>query len=276
MSEIVVFSWNPRRRFPLPVVRRFEIGPRTNNFGDLVGPKIVSLMLRRLGLENTGTPSSNGRKLFSVGSVLHFAEDGDVVWGSGMNGKISADRNSWKHLDVRAIRGPATQAFITSRSGISVPDVYGDPALLLFELGFPMPARSTERGTLFIPNLNDSAHAGGDLVKVSPRKKLEDVITAIASSEAVVTSSLHAFLFAELLDVPVALLKPRAESDFKYLDYARGTGRAEIPMFDDLESAKRHARSSSRHNDRPLSQWSSEKLLRAFPADLFQSAEADR
>ncbi|QLD12262.1 polysaccharide pyruvyl transferase family protein [Microbacterium oleivorans] len=213
-------------------------------------------------------------RLFSVGSVLHFARDGDLVWGSGVNGKINADRHRWGALDVRAVRGPLSRRWISDFNGQDVPEVYGDPALLLFELGYERPDRVIKREVTFIPNLNDSQRPLGSSATVSPRSAIARILTAIAQSENVVTSSLHALVFAELLRVPVALIKPPSESPFKYQDYARGTGRDELPMFDDYRSAMAHASSSTYRDEDALAAWSSHELLRAFPADVFVPADA--
>ena len=88
MGEIVY--WNdrrapslirrlPGRRFvPRRLVRLVTRPAR--NFGDLLGPQIVSRLLERNGIA-AGTPPA--RRLLTVGSVLHLAHAGDVVWGSG-------------------------------------------------------------------------------------------------------------------------------------------------------------------------------------------------
>lgn len=272
-DRVEAFAWNPRTALPLPLLRRFRWGPKKNNFGDLVGPIVVELMRSRLGLSDLSR-AGHPTRVFSVGSVLHFAADGDVVWGSGVNGKIGADRYSWRALDVRAVRGPLTRGWISDRTGEDIPAVYGDPALLLFELGFPRPLREASRAVTYIPNLNDLGREAPATV-VSPRSPLPVVLEQIAASEVVVTSSLHALVFAELLGVPVALIKPSAESAFKYVDYARGTGREELPMFDSFTAALTHATKSVHRHEDALASWSSEPLRAAFPADVFRPNGTD-
>jgi pyruvyltransferase len=267
-GRVETFAWNPRTSLNLPFVRRFALGPRKNNFGDLVGPMVVELVRERLGL-SPHSRSGDPVRLFSVGSVLHFADDGDVVWGSGVNGKIPSDRYRWSTLDVRAVRGPLTRQWVSDRTGEQAPAVYGDPALLLFELGFDRPPREASREVLYVPNLNDLGRPVPTGHVVSPRSPLRQVLAEIAASEAVVTSSLHALVFAEMLGVPVALIKPSAESSFKYEDYARGTGRDELPMFADFASALAHASTSRHRHEDALAGWSSAPLLAAFPADVF-------
>lgn len=271
-GHVEAFAWNPRTALPIPLLRRFRVGPRKNNFGDLVGPIVVELMRSQLGLSDLAA-AGHPTRMFSVGSVLHFAADGDVVWGSGVNGKIDAGRYTWRTLDVRAVRGPLTRGWVADRMGQDVPAVYGDPALLLFELGFPKPVREASRAVTYVPNLNDLGREAPATV-VSPRSPLPHVLEQIAASEVVVTSSLHALVFAELLGVPVALIKPSAESAFKYDDYARGTGREELPMFDSFAAALTHVTKSVHRDEDALASWSSEPLRAAFPSDIFRPSGA--
>lgn len=98
-----------------------------NNFGDLLGPLIVSRLMAQLGLDPEAVRPA---RLLTVGSVLHWAQDGDVIWGSGVNGNIPGGQHIARILDIRAVRGPRTRAFLAGR-GFTVPEVYGDPALLL-------------------------------------------------------------------------------------------------------------------------------------------------
>src|SRR5262245_34695642 len=61
--------------------------PQGVNFGDYLSSVIVSKMAADAGCfldEERPVPV----RLLGIGSILHFARDGDVVWGSGVNGKI--------------------------------------------------------------------------------------------------------------------------------------------------------------------------------------------
>jgi pyruvyltransferase len=248
--------WNPYRRLarsgPLRVVR---LPSRVNNFGDLLGPVIVRRLLERLQLpvELTGP-----RRLLSVGSILHMSRERDVVWGSGVNGKIRQER--FPSLDVRAVRGPLT-ARALRRSGNVVPAVFGDPALLLphlwttKELGI----RPGSGGTVYVPNLHDRASFPPQ--SLDPRGDPLEKVARIASAERVVASSLHGIIVAEAFSVPVAIVASPSEPSFKYEDYFEGTGRR-LPSF---SSTWREAVASTA----PALSWDPRPLLDAFPADLW-------
>ena len=188
------------------------------NFGDEIGP----LLVRALAGEQTGS----GR-LLSVGSVMHFGQRGNVIWGAGINGKV---RQTLQHpLDVRAVRGPLTRAVLLGH-GIDTPEIYGDPALLfprLFEV--PIGAR---RELLVMPNLNELGRMDDeDLPEqsiVSPLGDAFEIVSQIRGADFVVASSLHALVFADAYGIPARPLVPKAEHAFKYLDYYAGTGRADV------------------------------------------------
>ena len=127
------------------------------NFGDYLSSVIVTKMAADRGFfldEARPKPA----RLLAMGSILHMARDGDVLWGSGVNGKISAAGHSFRQLDVRAVRGPLTRDYLVKR-GIEVPAVYGDPGLLVADLlptRFP-PAGNPDLPVVYVPYLHDRA-----------------------------------------------------------------------------------------------------------------------
>jgi len=199
------------------------------NFGDYLSFVIVGELLKRKGLLPLKSANST-RKLLALGSVMHFANDNDIVWGSGVNGKMSVDYYKFNQLDVRMVRGPLTQSFIEQR-GITVPDsVFGDPALLLPEL-FPNLRKKTIPGLVTVlPNLNEFNMIRPLVPKefklLSPIGYWKNIVKEILKSELLLTSSLHGLIVAEIFGVPVRFVGPSGgETLFKYKDYLEGTGR---------------------------------------------------
>ncbi|MGW9112802.1 glycosyltransferase [Microbacterium sp. NPDC055683] len=224
ISGVPCFHWEPDGGQ--------EAGSSRTNFGDGIGPLLVEAFLRRTDIR-VDREIRRDRRLLSVGSVLHLAEHGDVVWGSGVNGKI-ADLDLPAALDVRAVRGPLTRAALLSR-GIAVPAVFGDPALLLPRL-LPDIRRTDGTETVVIPNLNDVASFSRDEVD-SPLGDPIDIIERIASARFVVASSLHALIVADAYGVPSRPLISATESPFKYVDYYAGTGRPNVSFATSVEEA---------------------------------------
>ncbi|MBS3180069.1 MULTISPECIES: polysaccharide pyruvyl transferase family protein [unclassified Pseudoclavibacter] len=265
----LVYSWNPRRPLlPGRLSKYSRFGRRVNNFGDLLGGKIVEAVIQRRHLGES-SPTSPGQQLLSIGSVLHEARDGDVVWGSGRNGKKTSEQHSFDSLDVRAVRGPLTRAFLEGR-GIHVPEIYGDPALLLPTL-YPETvewAANKRRKYAVVPNFNEwDAYRDAPNV-VDPLGPISSVIEFIASSEYVVGSSLHGVIVAEALGIPAVAIASRVEPDFKYRDYHSGTGRPpeSLVLAEDLDSGLRAAAKLPP----PILDWSPDLLLDAFPSELWQ------
>lgn len=232
-----------------------------NNFGDLLGPMIVDLMLQRRGID----PASGGNaQLVTIGSVLHFARDGATIWGAGRNGKVREDKHAWSNLDVRAVRGPLTASFLRNR-GVIVPRVFGDPALLLPEL---MPelqdwaSAPKLHTTTVVLNLNDS-HLGSQLSGlIDPRRPVMEVLEHIARSHFVVASSLHAIVVAESVGIPARMLKSTTEPVFKYQDYYEATGRPGFVIAEKISDALEMG------GEKPAV-WDSQLLIDAFPYDLW-------
>lgn len=255
-----------RPKFDGRVGRRIPIKCPVNNFGDLIGPLVVRLLLEQRGVDKA---AGNGRRLFSVGSVLHFADTGDTVWGTGVNGKACDSQYRWSALDVRAVRGPRTHAFVAER-GVNCPEVYGDPALLLPAL---MPqlrewADEPKRHRItVVPNFNDLPTVGGGSNVLDPRSPLMDCLERIARSELVVGSSLHALIVAESVGVPARAARSETEPELKYRDYYEGTGRTSIEIANSSSAAIEMGGAT-------LPRWDAQPLLDAFPYDLWSAGTA--
>ncbi len=156
MSEVEVVHWNPyRRRFQGRMSKHLPIRQRVSNFGDLLGPLLVERILHDAGFD-PGVGDGEGRRILTVGSIMHLARTGDVIWGTGVNGKKSPEAHHFHDLDVRAVRGPLTREYLMQR-GIKVPEIFGDPALLLPKFYPELEQWRSEpmRDILVVPNLND-------------------------------------------------------------------------------------------------------------------------
>jgi pyruvyltransferase len=233
------------------------------NFGDYLSFVIVTKMAADadcfLG-EERSTPA----RLLAIGSILHFARDNDVVWGSGVNGKMPVERHVFEQLDVRAVRGPLTRDFLM-RKGIEVPEVYGDPGILVADLltsRFPRAIERTEP-VAFVPNLHDlPAMAGWENV-ISPLSPWSTVIDRISRAQHVISTSLHGLVVADAFGIPGTYLRlTDVEHPFKYEDYVLGVGRRRLQVTRSREEAIRAS---------PMDPVSPDlaKLKASFPYDLW-------
>lgn len=260
MTPIEAFHWNPRRpRYKGRIGRLLPLRHRLNNFGDLLGPLVINELVRQEGLE---APLNKApKRLLSIGSVLHFAQDGDTIWGTGVNGKFAHEPLAAANLDVRAVRGPLTRSYLLEH-GVQAPAIYGDPGLLVSTLWPELKANKVIPQPTVIMNFNDAENVPAGVNLVSPLSPVDHCLRQLASSSLVIGSSLHAIIIAESFGVPARLVRSNHEPEFKYHDYYAGTGRTSYKAAETVEEAIELG------GERPLT-WNPDKLIEAFPRDLW-------
>lgn len=239
--------------------RRTVLGPRVENFGDLIGPKVARQIVAGAAL-STRRANRQRAQLGVIGSIIHMLPAGAHVWGPGVNGK-HLDISIPEDLTIHAVRGPLTGKYLEQRD-LRDPGVYGDPALLV---DFGAPASPNERaGVLCIQNLNDPVLDAVGVRRLAPTAEYSLIIDAIRGSELVIGSSLHAIVVAEALGVPARAVVSGVEPDFKYRDYYEGTGRSGIR----IARTAREALSLGGVDTAPIID---PRLLRSFPWQLWSA-----
>lgn len=251
---IPLYYWEPR------------IAVDYTNFGDVLSEKIVERIVGHR-VSTTFNASYTEKKFLALGSIIQKASTGDVIWGSGINGKYPnpKDKNSYRFtkLDVRAVRGPLTRKFLMEK-GINCPEIYGDPALLLPRL-FPEFTKSENpsRDYIIIPHYSDESDFQNHPNMVSVKEDWDKITRIILDSKFVISSSLHGVIVAEAFGIPTRYLKvSNHEPIFKYADYYQGTNR---PSFKSATSLKQ----ALEMGGEPLPECDLNLLLKVFPYDLF-------
>lgn len=267
INGVNVIYWDPPNKYlPFPF-RRIRYGKRTGNFGDLLGPIIVRRLLDQK-LESSVMRLGNKRpRMLAVGSILAMAREGDTIWGPGINGKQKGNSLNFQNLNVAAVRGPLTAEILAER-GIEVPNVFGDPAILLPALFPDLIAASSKknRGITWVPNFHEIGRYPEEENSISPLNTPLETIYSIIRCEGIVSSSLHALIIAEAFNVPSVLVNPVREDLFKYRDYYAGTGRRDFPIAYSLGEA--HDMISKRHLvDKP--NFDLTGLTDSFPRNLW-------
>lgn len=233
------------------------------NFGDELSRAIVGLMLARRGLtieDETARP----RQMLAIGSILQFARDDAVIWGSGVNGNQPEWAHRFRALDVRAVRGPYTRHYLMGK-GIEVPEIYGDPGLLTPLLTGDRFRPSGEFEVGFVPNTHDFAEHAADcpIPVIDPRRPWNSVVADIVRYRRIVASSLHGLVLAEAFGIPARYVRvSEREGLVKYSDYYAGTGREHYDFARSVPQALEMGPA-------PLPQLRLEPLLAAFPYDLW-------
>ncbi len=214
-----LFYWNEKWR-----------GRTFVNFGDYISLKLVERIVGGPVRAYVKGQKNIEKKLLASGSIFSFAIDHDVVWGSGINGKLLKKKDyKFKTLDIRSVRGPLSRAFLKEHFDIDCPEIYGDPALLV-PYFFPEFKRK-ENPTydyLIIPHFSEEdlfLKNEWDNVVYST-DPWNEIIEKILDSRFVVSCSLHGIIIAEAYGIPARLLRVTDnEPLYKYQDYYLGTGR---------------------------------------------------
>ncbi|WP_454778851.1 polysaccharide pyruvyl transferase family protein [Klebsiella michiganensis] len=247
----------------------WEPSDGSHNAGDHLAKIIVKQMLT-IADKEIFDKKDYRKKLLSIGSVMHFANSNDCIWGTGINGKISDSHLKFVDLDVRAVRGPLTQDFLKKRN-ISVPSVFGDPGLLLptfFSKDLLLSdVKESARDFIVIPHMNEdfTIYERFKNSICSPKQGALSFTKDIVNSKFVVSCSLHGLIIAEAYGIPAIFLENESgESRFKYDDYYFGTGRDNYPVANTVEQALDLAPA------RPIELPSLTKsLMQSFPYDLW-------
>ncbi len=212
------------------------------NFGDYLSLKVVERIVNGPVKVHQNHSWNNTKKLLAIGSILSFGKNYDVIWGSGINGKLLQKKDyAFSSLDVRAVRGPLTRSFLWEHFQIECPEIYGDPALLIPYL-FPEFVRKTKPNNryIFIPHYSENKFFPKSAYPnvVYATDPWDEVIEKILDSEFVISSSLHGIIVAEAFGIPARMLRiTETEPLFKYNDYYLGTNRSAFEFATSIEQA---------------------------------------
>ncbi len=191
------------------------------NFGDqLTRPLLADLF----GIRPQIVHRRFAGKVLGCGSVIEHVRPGDVVWGSGSLFGSAVDASE---ATVLAVRGPKTRMVVKG----DVPEVYGDPGMLLPLIYTPRHARRRYDVGL-VPHMCDhDALVARDPAVLAIDVRTRDwrrVVDQIASCDVIVSSSLHGIVVAEAYGVPAVWVQPTGRLQggrFKFDDWYEGTGR---------------------------------------------------
>jgi hypothetical protein len=198
------------------------------NFGDWIGPYLVHAITGRQPIQ-ANRPGTRQRILFSVGSIIgRINQDNVDVWGSGLMRPLTTKeiqaRKHLKGIKIHAVRGKLSRRELQESLGWKVPEVYGDPALLLPDVLKPEQLPHNEIAVVphyvHLPKINRES-ISGRIVDV--RSDVRSVVEELAGAKAVVSSSLHGLIIAQAYGVPWVWLDVTDHKlgggDFKFEDF---------------------------------------------------------
>jgi pyruvyltransferase len=244
------------------ILKAFYWNP-TNNFGDMLSPVVLEWIS---GQKVKRVPRNAEGKFLVIGSILRALQKNDIVWGAGSMYDEPLPLPSG--VKILAIRGPLTrECFIKGgKNSESIPEVYGDPALLMPKIYKPVKV-----GVRFDIGiiLNEVDKPYFKLNQTSSKIKLinindpwRKIINLICACDSIISSSLHGIIVAEAYGIPAIWIKVTDKvkgNGFKFQDYFLSTGRDyQAPVIWDVNINK------AAKNILPKPIINTEKLEKAF------------
>lgn len=158
----------------------------------------------------------------TIGSILTHVNHKCIIWGSG----IISKEYPIKKATFLAVRGPQTRKFLLDL-GYEVPEIYGDPALLLPRCFNPTVEKKYRFG--IVPHYNDWKRVK-DWFSENEEVLVVDMMTddieaktkEFLQCEKIVSSSLHGIIIAHAYGIPAVWQKFSNNvfgDDIKYQDY---------------------------------------------------------
>ena len=200
---------------------------RDPNFGDQLSPVVLEWVIH--ATPEWVTHRYPG-KILAIGSIIGRALAArDIVWGSGLIRDTTVVPPP--ATTFLAVRGPLTRARIAG----DVPEVYGDPALLLplFHSG----SIDKKHRVGIVPHYVDRDALRVEdpaMVVIDVGKHWRYVVDTIRSCEVILSSSLHGLIVAEAYGIPAVWIRITdavVGDGFKFNDYFLATGRdTSVPM----------------------------------------------
>jgi len=197
------------------------------NFGDNIGPFIISKVSGNKTLNIRELPLKPNYAYCTVGSLLHsLAKPNCHVWGSGFISDPADNirRIKEKPLTVSALRGPISADF-AKKMGWGYCEVFGDPGLLMPKY-LELEGVNTSDTITLIPHYSFAKNHTVNPARfnvVYPWYPLEVVAKKINESKLVISSSLHGIILADAYRVPWIWWREendiRKGGELKFLDF---------------------------------------------------------
>lgn len=211
----------------------------TGNAGDIFAEALLRFIYDR----PVANCASGGRRILSVGSVFHRAQNGDILCGIGMKEPSKRPIGS-PHLSIWGLRGPLSLE-AAGRGGWDISNVrfLADPGLLIGE--FLDGEESQEIGPpIFIPHYRERSRYRNRTLPmgaafVTPDADPIKFARRIQGASAVLSSSLHGIIFAHALGRPCVFVRPGTKEPlFKFEDHFAAMGVEFRRPLSDVFSAK--------------------------------------
>lgn len=289
-------------KIPLLFSSNYDYG----NFGDLLSRYIVEKISKKEIIKYEYDAISS--HFCAIGSILSRNEicSQSWIWGSGFISpqksykiKLTAIRQFFRRKYGKAtffaVRGKKTREILLD-AGLSCPEIYGDPALLMPSLYTPKKAMARYRVGIICHTVHEELPSffkndmDGVLKIAINRKydKITDFVDEVCSCDVILSSSLHGLIIANAYDIPAVRFVVNGHSlhpnkygeerqNFKYEDYLSGLNALScdensleytfpcIELYPNQHITKELIEEVYSIASKPSFKWSAQKLLEAFP-----------
>ena len=195
-NTLRLFWWNERK----------IQGKIQENYGDLIGKylvekisgkKVIFAFPKKFSFLDYFMPI-----YVTAGSILTHVNHKCIVWGSG----IIAKEYEIKNAKFLAVRGPESRKHLM-RQGYEIPEVYGDPGLLLSKYYTPEIVKKYRFGV--VPHYNDYKKIKDwfldreDVLLIDlMTNDIEETTNQILQCECIISSSLHGVIISHAYRIP--------------------------------------------------------------------------
>jgi pyruvyltransferase len=244
----------------------FKDSSQNGNFGDELSKFITTQLINKDKYELVFNQNNIPLNIICIGSYIHCAKNNSYIFGSGVRTPNNIEKgHNYKNLNICSVRGPLSRDFLMNIKKISVPEIYGDPALLLPKFYKPDKIDKLKNKIGVIPHkTNYNKYINRiDTTKyylINPTDKWENVINYICSCKAIISSSLHGLVCSDAYNIPNLWLDEYKlqEGDFKFKDYFASQTRdyVKIQNLEEYDSSLLYIKGNTIDLD---------KLLKTFP-----------
>lgn len=199
---------------------------KEENYGDLIGRYLVEKISDKKIIwthpKKRNFLNHFHTVYFTVGSILSQINGRCIVWGSG----IISKEFKIKKAEFLAVRGPQTRKLLIEQ-GYQVPEIYGDPALLMPKHYNPEYKIKYNLGIIphYVDYKNVMVQYKGlkDILVINlMTNNVEEVTDAILSCKKIISSSLHGVIVSHAYQIPAVWVEFSNKifgDGIKYQDY---------------------------------------------------------
>ena len=221
-----------------------------DNFGDVMNRELLEVLT---GYSIEWSDDKDVPVFSAAGSIIDtfHTKPGWTIWGAGV---ISKNAGIPQNLDIRAVRGPKTRNHLLNNGYENIPEIYGDPGLLL-PICFPQNNAQAEYDIGIIPHYAFRLHPAIHLYKfqrefrrtfriggmnrvqfISPKLPVHLFLNKLTNCKAILANSLHGLIVAMAYGIPCVWIhfandpfegrvtSPFEGDTFKYLDFLQSVG----------------------------------------------------